>query len=124
MTDIDSSDKNFRAFIAEYGEEGFLRLFLTNYLFELVTYYLHSQDQGEDDPGYLMHVDHKGDLRSAEEIDKFNQTLRKECADRADRIVEVLKTVGPLKEFVSSSETDERLRSLLNQAFKELVRLR
>lgn len=36
------AERNLKEFLDKYGREGFLRLLLTNYLFELAMYYLHT----------------------------------------------------------------------------------
>lgn len=124
MTSIDDADSNFKKFLEQHGEEGFLRLFFTNYLYEIVSYYLHSQGDNDDDPAYLMHVNYEGKLRPLADIDKFDSAIKKECAIKANEIVQILRNDGDLRNFISEPLMNPKIRSLLEAAFQALVKLR
>lgn len=125
MAGSENADRNLKEFLDKYGEEGFLKLFFINYLFELVTYYLHNRSENAgDDPSYLMHVNDKGEPRSNLEVEKFNESLRKQCKARAETIVSRLKETGSLSNFISDPIADPRVVSLLDEAFKAIVHLR
>jgi hypothetical protein len=121
----ESADKNLKEFLERYGEEGFLKLFFTNYLFELVSYYIHNRGENEaDDPSFLMHVDDKGVTRTNDDVAKFNESLRKQCLLRAELVIAKLKETGSLKDFISTPISDPRVVSLLDEAFRAIVHLR
>lgn len=122
MTTPTNADKNLKEFLEKYGEEGFLKLFITNYLFELVNYFLHSKGEDKNDPSYLMHVNYKGVPYGPQEIDKFNAAIKQECSKRANLIVEELKKTGSLKKFMSEPTADPEVASLLEKAFQSIVK--
>jgi len=122
MTTLSDADKNMKEFIEKYGEEGFLKLFITNYLFELVNYFLNTTAKDEKDPSYLMHVNYKGIPYTHEEIDKFNSAIKQECAKLATIIVDKLKTMDALKNFVIEPTPDPRILPLLEEAFQSIVK--
>ena len=76
------AEKNLENFLKKYGMEGFLKLFYTNYLFDLVTYYIQSQDNvRERNPSYLYHFDIKGNPFPPTKIDDFNRRLKTVCSE-------------------------------------------
>ena len=83
------AEVNIRDFVQKHGEVGFLKLLLTNYIFELVRH----------------HVD-RLELASPEQIERFRQELHSECSRRADLIANKLGKELPDK------LTEEFIRNL------------
>lgn len=84
-------ETNVNRFMEQFGVEGFLKLFFTNYLFELSTYYLFSEQRGKVDSTTLMFFDYKGNPYSSKQIEEFRRGLRSECAKKAETIAAELK---------------------------------
>lgn len=67
MGNFEEADKNLQDFLEKHGSEGFLKLFFTNYLVNLVSYYIQTRGKTKDeDPGYLFHFDITGKPHSQE----------------------------------------------------------
>ena len=120
--DYKEATDNLQKFLEEHGTGGFLKLFYTNYLFDLITYYIQTKGTTkEDDPGYLYHFNIEGKPFSPEQIDKFNEKLKKICLEYATKIVDSLKSQTNLDELVSKPlDTDSR--TLLDNAFEKIIK--
>ena len=119
----DDAEQNLKQFLAKYGREGFLKLFLTNYLFEMLLFYLHSKPRKErDDTSYSLYVNPKGQTYSNEQIDSFKSRLRKECANRAESIVKTSKELGLLERLGEDPTKDPEISELLQQAFDSIIK--
>lgn len=117
----DAAD-NLQKFLEKHGTDGFLKLFYTNYLFDLIRYYIQTKGKTkEDDPGYLYHFNTKGKPFSPEEIDNFNEKLQKICSEYATKIIDSLKTQTNLDELVTKP-LDVNSRVLLDNAFEKIIK--
>lgn len=115
------AEKNLENFLEKYGIEGFLELFYTHYLFDLVTYYIQSNDGTRDkNPRYLYHFDIKGNLFPPTKIDDFNRRLKTVCSEHALKIVTSLKDQTNLADLVTSP-LDVNSRKLLDDALKKIA---
>lgn len=122
MENFEEADKNLRGFLEKYGSEGFLKLFFTNYLVDLVSYYVQTRGKTKDeDPGYLFHFDIKGEPHSQEKNEKFHLDLRKVCSEYSNTIVETLKQSYNLEEL-ASKPLDPETRVLLDSAFEKIIK--
>ena len=115
------AEKNLENFLEKYGMDGFLKLFYTNYLFDLVTYYIQSQDNvRERNPSYLYHFDIKGNPFPPTKIDNFNRRLKTVCSEHALKIVTSLKDQTNLADLVTNP-LDVNSRKLLDDAFEKIA---
>ena len=118
------AERNLDQFTEKYGQEGFLKLFLTNYLFELVLLYLQSKPRKRDvdDTSYLFYVNFQGESYSTEQMDSFKTRLRKECAVRADSILKADKEFESLKYLVKDPTKNPEIYEYLGRAFDSLIK--
>lgn len=116
------ADRNLRDFFNRHGEEGFLQLFLANYLFELVQYFLHSELKGEDDLSRLYYVNFRGELYKPEDMDRFETDLMKECGRSARTVVRQLKELNIMDRIAREPLSDPRVAKLVARQFERMLR--
>ncbi|MGA3193179.1 MAG: hypothetical protein ABSD73_11835 [Candidatus Bathyarchaeia archaeon] len=98
--DKDKAEANIRAFIDKYGETGFLELYFTNYLFELLMSYLRSHSKMRElDGGYQYHFKGKDMVIAPNEEQRFREDLKLACSKKAKAIVAQLQERGLLSRF-------------------------
>jgi hypothetical protein len=98
--DKDRAEANITAFIDKYGETGFLELYFTNYLLELLMAYLRSHSKiRELDGGYQYHFGGRDIAVTPQEEQRFRSDLKSACAKKAKVIVAQLKERGLLSKF-------------------------
>ncbi|HXQ91951.1 MAG TPA: hypothetical protein VN739_03025 [Nitrososphaerales archaeon] len=120
----EDAEKNLKAFLKEHGREGLLELFLTNYLFELVMYYLHSEKNKpavNDDTAYRFYVDGRDRVYPAEKIEAFKRELRTECRKKAVAIVTIIKEKELLDKLEREILEDPQIAQLASAAFQSMV---
>lgn len=119
-------ERNIREFLEKHGQEGFLKLFLTNYLYDLVLYFVHSAGRDrEENPGYYFYFRADGKVIAAEEVDELREEVRKECSRRATYIVSEMKKRGILQQAIQDPvETSPELFKLVQQTLEEMIRRR
>lgn len=118
------AEKNLREFLDKHGKDGFLRLLLTNYLFELAMYYLHAEKNPpavKEDTSYRFYVDGKEHAYPPEAIEHFKQDLRKECKKKALLIIENLKKMEILEKLDTDFIADPKVAKLVQEAFESLT---
>jgi hypothetical protein len=120
MASHDAENK-LREFIDRYGIEGFVTLFFTNYLYELVLHFLHSKGKGDSDTSRLYYA-FKGKVYTPEETEKFEKELRYECSKRARAVVNSLKELGLLTKFTDKTIEDPKVVSLLQENLESILR--
>jgi hypothetical protein len=104
------ASENIKAFVARYGEKGFLRLFFSNYLYEITLSYVRAHsDTASKDSGYAFHFAKEGTPRPVKEDEEVRRTLRKECDQKAAQIVATLEVRNLLPKF------DENLDAITAQ---------
>lgn len=118
-------EKNITEFLERHGQEGFLKLFLTNYLYDLVMYYLHSSGRDrEEDTSYHFYFGADDRVYSAEEIDRLREAVRKECSRRASLIVSEMKRRKILDKAIRSpKQMSPELFKLVQDALKGMLRI-
>lgn len=118
-----NEEKNVKEFMEKYGKEGFLKLFLTNYLYELVMYYIHSSSTKEDeDTGFRFYVNALNKSYSIKEIDQFKKDIRAECSKKADVIIAEIKELGILEELSKDPTSNPKVMELIKKSFEGLIR--
>jgi len=122
MGNFEEADKNLQDFLEKHGSEGFLKLFFTNYLVDLVNYYIQTRGKNkDDDPSYLFHFDISGKPHSQEKNEKFRLGLHKVCSEYSNTIVDALKQSYNLEEL-ASKPVDPETRVLLDNAFEKIIK--
>jgi len=117
-----SAEQNIKEFIAKYGKEGFLKLFFTNYLYELAEYYLHSKGKKGEDAGLLFYVDFKGRVYSPQELAQFRNELRKACSERAVWIVQKIRDLGLVEQLGEDPSANPEVSRLLTESLDEILK--
>ena len=116
------AEKNLNEFVASHGTDGFVELFLTNYLFELVMYYLQTERSvAKESTGYRFYVDGRDRVYPAESIEAFKGELRHQCRKKATAIVGVIKNKGLIDRLGQEIVLDREVAQLLVNAFEEIV---
>lgn len=119
----DDVEHNLKEFLQKYGREGFIKLFLTNYLQELVLLYLHSRPRKEsDDTSSLIYVNFRGRNYTSAQIDDFKKRLRQECATRAEQIVGRIRNSGLLERLSEDPSKDPQVSQELEAAFRSIIK--
>ena len=119
------AERNLRGFLEKHGREGFLKLLLTNYLFELAMYYLHSGKnpaaQIREDTGYRFYVDGRNRAYTADQIEEFKRDLRKECEKKAAVIVRRLTEMKLVGRLTEDFMADPNVARLVQEAFESMT---
>lgn len=123
-TDKSRAEENLKEFLDKRGKEGFLKLLLKNYLYELVMYYLHSGTRKPivtDDTGYQFYVDGQGKAYNPDQLEKFKKDLEIECLRKANQIIEETKRLGVFQSIDKDFLTDPKVAALVQAAFENIV---
>jgi hypothetical protein len=125
MSSKTNAEGKLRAFLDAHGQEGFLKLLLSNYLFELAMYYLHSEKnpaaQIRDDTSYRFYVDGQERVYAPEEIERFKGDLRKECKKKAIAIVENLREMEILDKLDQDITKNPAVLEQVQKAFESIT---
>jgi len=119
------AEKNLKEFLEKRGREGFLKLLLKNYLYELAMYYLHSGTRKpavSEDTGYQFYVNGTGKAYSPRQIDKFKRDLESECLRKAGQIVAEIKRLGVLESIDRDFLTNPKVAKLVQEAFENIMK--
>jgi hypothetical protein len=116
------AEQNVNEFIKKHGKEGFLKLFFTNYLHELVQYYLHSRGKKGEDTGLLFYVNFRGRAYSPQELDHFRNDLRRACGEKATQIVQKIKELGILERLGEDPLADPKISRILADSLDEIIK--
>lgn len=121
--DKNTAEKNLKEFLERRGKEGFLKLLLKNYLYELTMYYLHSgKSVVKEDAGYQFYVDGRTGLAySPSQIEQFKKDLESECLRKASMIVEEIKRLEILENIDKDFLTNHQVARLVQQAFEDII---
>jgi hypothetical protein len=121
-TNKNTAEKNLKEFLESQGKEGFLKLLLKNYLYELAMYYLHSgKSVVKEDTGYQFYVDGTGRAYSPSRIEQFKKDLESECLRKASRIVDEIKQLEILENIGKDFLTNTHVARLVQQAFEDII---
>lgn len=117
---------NIDEFVEQHGVEGFFRLYLQEYLFELLYEEVNAASgDPKQDSGIQLHFSNQ--VTSDKELQQFKEQLRNQCVSRADRIVERIKnndTLQPLfengdVELLQRDETEEMITTAMHDIVEE-----
>lgn len=125
---IQDASQKVASFMAKYGEKGFLTLYFSNYLFELVMSYVRSEsDAKSKDSAYQFHLNKNDRPKSVKQDEEFRQALRIECDKKASKIVANLEKRGLLAKFSEdidqvTTETREEVDAALKEIFEKVLK--
>jgi hypothetical protein len=125
---VEDASQKVASFMAKYGEKGFLTLYFSNYLFELVMSYVRSQsDAKSKDSAYQFHLNRNDRPRSVKQDEEFRHAFRIQCDKKASKIVANLEKRGLLPRFSEdidriTAETNEEVHSALKEIFEKVLK--
>jgi hypothetical protein len=120
MSSVKDAENNVSAFFDRYGKKGFLELYFTNYLFELLMAYVRSKsDDIEYDSGYQYHFGKDGKFLPPTDEKQFRDEAKKECTKKAKAIVAELDRRGVLERFGDMQSLTEQATELVDEAIRE-----
>jgi hypothetical protein len=110
--------------VDKYGKPGFVTLFLTNFFYELILYYLQSgsSDKNKDSQYFFHYNVTKKRAFTPEELDDFRNDLRVICAKRAKEIVKQLEKEN-LIDTIELSKDDARLTTRIDDTIREILNI-
>jgi len=116
------AEKNIVEFFDKQRTEGFLRLYFTNYLFEIVMQFLRSGEEEKDfDSAYAYHFV-EGKLVSPEDEKKFKVELRRECRHKAGLIVSRIQERELIEKFgLDLDSITKQMTETVNEALKAIL---
>ena len=119
---IEDASEKITAFMTKYGEKGFLTLYFSNYLYEMILSYLRAHsDTPSKDSAYEFHFGKSGKLRTVKDDESFRQALRHECDEKASRIVTAFEKQGLLVRFSGDLDSiTTRATRQVDEALKEI----
>jgi hypothetical protein len=124
--DRTSAEANIGDFLEKHGKAGFLKLLLTNYLFELVMYYLHSEKNPgggiKEDTSYRFYVNGRERVYTPVQIERFKRDLRLECSRKADLIVRELENGRLIDKLTEDFIRNPEVAQLVDQALESVMR--
>lgn len=116
------AEKNIKGFVEKYGTEGFMRVFLSNYLFELILYQLRSEDTTQSYNSALkFHMKGK-DIASLKDTEAYQDEIKKICAKKAGYIIERLKKEGIVESWEKIQFNDPRISEIIQDSLKEIFK--
>ena len=90
--DIEKIQNNVNDFINKYGQEGFLELYFTNLLYEMVKDNIRSKtDSVKNSPGMQYYFDKNGNFEKTSKLKEFDIKLKTECNKKSKQIIELIK---------------------------------
>ena len=119
---LSEAEKNIVEFFDKQRIQGFLRLYFTNYLFEIVMQFVRSGRKERDlDSAYAYHfVD--GKLVPPEDEKKFKVELRRECRDKAGLIVSKIQERELIEKFgLDLDSITKQMTVTVNEALKAIL---
>jgi hypothetical protein len=114
--------KNTQEFIKKYGKEGFLELFLTNYFFELIQYFLHSELRVKEDLKTAYYSNFKGVPYKKKDIEEFEKKIKEECNLRAKLVVRQLKSNNLLEKIAKEPNQHPEVDKEVTKSLKEILK--
>jgi hypothetical protein len=121
--DENTAAKNIIDFMLKFGNQGFTKLLITNYLYELVLYHLQLQSSNKeaDSRLFFYYNPSKRKNYTPKELDKFRNNLRLECSKRAEIIVKELQKAKALDLLEKDPSTDQKFSLLIEQIVKGVL---
>lgn len=124
MSEEKRAVKNIEDFLEKHGDEGFLKLFFKEYLYNLIEHEIASKgDNISNDFGILQYRDDK--IRDRSELNKYSKEIKKECEKKATEIVNDLKQDQNVQKFLSGdfeNLDDDFFDNYMKEKFHEIFK--
>ncbi len=119
------AERNIKEFINKYGLEGFYELLISNYLFELLMYYLHSErnptSKQNGSASYKFYIDGRERIISTQELEDFSKKLNNECSKIAKVIVSRLDEEDLLKSLHKKGLFSPKIVKLMEETIDSII---
>ena len=116
------TEKKMNEFIEKYGYEGYFELFISNYLYELIQYILHSKSRVRADALVTYYyTDSEGKILPPEEMKTFENELKNKCKLRSKVIVKKLTEINFFDKIHAEPFSDPEFASILQNAIHEIL---
>lgn len=115
---------NIDEFVEAHGVEGFFRVYLREYLFELLNEEIErATDDVESDSALQLHFSQK--VNTDQELEKFEEQLRNQCANRAGELVEKIKEHPEIAPIFEDGDVEllkhEDVEKMIQNAMHEMI---
>jgi hypothetical protein len=122
--DIESIQNNIHQFIEKYGQEGFLELYFTNLIYEMVKDNIRSKTKKiENSPGMQYYFDKNGDVEKSSKLKEFDEKLKIECNKKAKQIVELIIKEDLISKFgIDFDEISASLAKEMDEHIKDIFK--
>lgn len=111
---IEESEENIEEFLDQHGVQGFLKLYFTNFLVEMIQGEAKTESEGTDltdDPGVQFYF--KGhSIEDESDLHDFEDALFDECKRKAEEMVEQLEDDEKFGQLFTEEIGEEELELL------------
>jgi hypothetical protein len=121
VNNFNDAEKNIKEFLEKKGKEGYVRLFLSNFLFEFMMYWLRSEDDENSlyNTAFKFHLKGKN-IASLKDTEDYQKKIKEVCKIKADKIVDKLKNEKIIEEIDSFSLDDPKINTLIQTVIEEV----
>lgn len=116
--------RNIDEFVEAHGVEGFFRLYLREYLFQLLNEEIHAAT-GDEESDSALQLHFSQDVTTDEELEAFEEQLRDQCVDRADELVRRIKEVDQLRPLFENADVEllerEEVEKMIEQEMHNII---
>lgn len=129
MIDERKAEENIKEFMKKHGPKGFLILYFSKYLFNLLKFQLKSKFANidpEKDPAYIFYTKN-GKITKLSDIERYENELYEVCKQKAKVIVEELEKDSNFSSLfkgdfskVKDPQLEKKFEASLHQIFKNL----
>ena len=125
MFNKENAEENIKQFIEKHGQKGFLELILSNYLFELIMFYLHTDksDRAKQDEAasYRFYVNNEEKTFTFEQIDDFKEELKEECNRKAKEMSLLIIEKNTLQKIDESLLLNDEIINMMEESMNEIL---
>ena len=115
---------NIDEFVEEHGVEGFFRLYLREYLFELLNEEINAAS-GDVESDSALQLHFSQNVTTDKELEEFEDQLREQCATRADELVERIKDSEELRPLFEEAEVEllqrEDVEDMIENSMHDII---
>jgi urease gamma subunit len=115
---------NIDEFVEEHGVEGFFRLYLREYLFELLNEEINAAS-GDVESDSALQLHFSQNVTTDKELEEFEEQLREQCATRADELVERIKDSEELRPLFEEAEVEllqrEDVEDMIENSMHDII---
>ena len=115
---------NIDEFVEAHGVEGFFRVYFREYLFQLLNEEIEAAtNDPESDSALQLHFSQN--VETDQELEKFEEQLRDQCANRADELVEKIQDQPELAPIFEDADVEllehEGVEEMIRHTMHEMI---